>query len=142
MSQALEDKIIIRIIKSAVREDLIALYKDAGWWKPEYENDLGFLDSITKDSAVFAGAFINEKMIGMGRALSDMASDAYIQDVTVLKTYRGKGVGKKIVQQLLSNLTANGVDWIGVVGEPGTETFYKKLGFDRLKDYIPLKYSG
>jgi aralkylamine N-acetyltransferase len=40
--------------------------------------------------------FVEKKMIGMGRALSDLTSDAYIQDVTVLKAFRGKGIGKKL----------------------------------------------
>jgi ribosomal protein S18 acetylase RimI-like enzyme len=90
-------------------------------------------------SALFAGAFENTKMIGMGRALSDQASDAYIQDVAVLKEFQGRGIGKKIIQTLIAGLNAWGVDWIGLIAEPGTTGFYEELGFELLEGHVPLK---
>ena len=140
MSDEFLNRVIVRPIKSALTEELKDLYKDAGWWGPSYDLNPGFLNYIVKDSAVFAGAFYKKKLIGMGRALSDLVSDAYIQDVTVLKEYRGKGIGKIIIQTLVEELKKKGVDWIGLVAEPGTSSFYKELGFDELKDHIPLKY--
>ena len=56
----------------------------------------------------------------MGRAISDLVSDAYIQDVTVLKEYRGKGIGKIIIQTLVEELKTKGVEWIGLVAATGT----------------------
>ena len=140
MSDEFLCRVIVRPIKSALTEELKDLYKDAGWWDPSYDLNPGFLNYIVKDSAVFAGAFYKKKLIGMGRALSDLVSDAYIQDVTVLKEYRGKGIGKIIIKTLVEELKKKGVDWIGLVAEPGTSSFYKELGFDELKDHIPLKY--
>ena len=132
----------IKIITSASITDLIALYKSADWWESSYDQRPEFLNRIVKDSALFVGAFVNEQMIGMGRALSDMASDAYIQDVAVLDEFKGKGIGKKIVQILIEKLKENGVDWIGLVAQPGTSSFYEELGFELLKDHVPLKYKG
>ena len=76
----------------------------------------------------------------MGRALSDLASDAYIQDVTIIKEFRGKGIGRKIIKKLIEKLKENNVDWIGLVAQPGTSSFYEKLGFEVLKDHVSLKY--
>jgi len=133
-------QLIIKATRTAPKKALIQLYKDAGWWKSSYEKDAGFLNCIVQDSAVFVGAFYDNKLIGMGRALSDLASDAYIQDVVVLKKFRGKGVGKKIIQMLIKELKKNGVDWIGLIAQPGTAPFYMDLGFDTLDDHVPLKY--
>ena len=140
MPDEFNHQVTIKPIKSALTEDLKNLYKDAGWWDPSYDLNPGFLNYIVKDSAVFVGAFYKKKLIGMGRALSDLVSDAYIQDVTVLKTNRGKGIGKKIIRTLIEELKKKGVDWIGLVAEPGTTAFYKELGFDEMKDHIPLRY--
>lgn len=140
MSEEFLGQVAIGPITSALPEDLKDLYKDAAWWDPSYDRDPGFLNHLAKDSAVFVGAFYKKKMIGMGRALSDLVSDAYIQDVTVLKEYRGKGIGKIIIKTLVEELKKKGVDWIGLVAEPGTSAFYKELGFDVMKDHIPLKY--
>jgi len=129
----------IRLIRSAPVPDMIALYKDAGWWEDAYDASHGFLVKIPKDSALFAGAFLHGKMIGMGRALSDLCSDAFIQDIAVLKSHRGQGIGRKIVLYLAQELKKHGVDWIALVAEPGTQAFYERMGFHPLKDHIPLK---
>lgn len=140
MSDAPLAGLIIKTIKAAPMQELILLYKEAGWWEHSYDSQPEFLKYIVKDSALFVGAFLGNKLIGMGRALSDLASDAYIQDVAVLKKYRGKGIGKKIIQTLIEKLKENNVEWIDLVAQPGTSSFYKELGFEPLKDHVPLKY--
>ncbi len=138
----MSEDIHIKIITSASITDLIALYKSAGWWEASYDKNFEFLNHVVNDSALFVGAFVNEQMIGMGRALSDMVSDAYIQDVAVLDEFKGQGIGKKIIKTLVAKLQENGVDWIGLVAKPGTSPFYEKLGFEQLKNYVPLKYKS
>lgn len=142
MSEDPFEQIEIKCVTSASLQDMIRLYKDAGWWQPSYDRDSGFLMEIVKNSALFAGAFQGNRMVGMGRALSDNVSDAYIQDVVVRKTHRGKGIGKKIIGLLVKRLEEKGVDWIGLVAEPDTNDFYKQLGFEPLKGHTPLKYKG
>jgi len=128
----------IRIIRKASRAEIINLYKDAGWWKPEYDKDSSFIDCIVKNTYCFAGAFHNDRMIGMGRGISDSCSDAYIQDVVVLKKFRGHGIGGAIIRRIVEHLQSNGIDWIALIAEPGTEKFYKELGFRRMKKHIPM----
>jgi spermidine synthase len=140
MSKKNLNQIKIKIIRSAPENDLIQLYKQAGWWEPPPDGRDDFLKQIVENCALFAGAFDGKKMIGMGRALSDLASDAYIQDVTVLKSYRGIGIGRKIIQMLITQLKQKGVDWIGLIAEPGTSPFYENLGFKSMAGHIPLKY--
>ena len=135
-------KIDIRVITSAREDELIRLYKDAGWWKKEYDKDTTFLKALVPNSACFVGAFHKNSMVGMGRALSDLSSDAYIQDVVVLKLFRGKGIGSKIIKKLVVFLQQHHVDWIGLIAKPNTSLFYVKLGFETLKDHVPLKFKG
>jgi len=142
MAEIFLSKVITKTIKTAPIEELIQLYKEAGWWASSYDNEPEFLNYIVKDSALFVGAFLDKKLIGMGRALSDLASDAYLQDIAVLTEFRGKGIGKKIIQTLIETLKENNVDWIGLVAQPGTFSFYKELGFEILEDHVPLKYKG
>lgn len=131
----------IQLIKTVNKDDIIQLYKDAGWWEDGYEKDISFISKIVSDSFLFAGAFDDtDRMIGMGRVLSDGCSDAYIQDVTVLKSYRKQGIGGKIIKFLVIELQKSDIDWIGLVGEPGTKSFYEKLGFRELKNHVPMKW--
>lgn len=132
----------IRIIQKASKKDLVRLYTDAGWWKPEYDSDMDFLDEIVQHSALFAGAFYKGSLIGMGRALSDLVSDAYIQDVAVLKDFQGQGIGSRIIETLVKHLKQKNVDWIGLIGEPGTEKFYTRLGFQMLSGHVPYQLTN
>ena len=130
----------VKILESIDHQDFIKLYKDAGWWCREYERDLSFIDEIMKNSFCVAGVVNNDGcVIGMGRVLSDGCSDAYIQDVVVLSEYRKKGIGRTIISFLIDELKKCGVDWIGLIGEPGTEKFYSELGFKVMNDHIPMK---
>ncbi|NWH04138.1 GNAT family N-acetyltransferase [Desulfobacter latus] len=129
----------IKLVRTVPVDQFQALYQDAGWWQDDYKITDTFLRRIPEKSALFAGAFLEKKLIGMGRALSDLCSDAYIQDVVVLSAYQKRGIGSLIVNFLIEELKKRGVDWIGLIGEPGTRVFYENLGFRQMKNYIPFK---
>jgi len=129
----------IKLVRTVPVDELQALYQDAGWWQDNYKITDDFLRRIPEESALFACAFWEKKLIGMGRALSDLCSDAYIQDVVVLSAYQKRGIGTLIVSFLIQELKERGVDWIGLIGEPGTRAFYENLGFRQMKDHIPFK---
>lgn len=129
-------------IKTVREVDVAAverLYRDANWWEDDYVA-AEFIPAMVTNSTVFAGAFLPDgTMVGMGRAIGDGVSDAYIQDVAVLSDYRQHGIGSMLVRHLVKSLQEAGVDWIGLIGEPGTGNFYQHLGFRELKGFIPMK---
>ena len=116
---------------------ILALYRDAGWWRAGADDE-DSLYRLIKGSRLFALAVENGLVAGMGRAISDGASDAYIQDVTVKKEYRGQGIGKEIIRRLVKRLNADGLDWIGLIAENNSEPFYKPLGFKKMPDSVPM----
>ena len=120
------------------RKELLLLYKKAGWWRNGYSSRPATLDAMVRGSFCFAGAFDKGRMIGMGRCVSDGASDAYIHDVTVLPRYRRSGVGARIVGKLVEYLHAHKIEWIGLVAERGAKRFYEELGFKAGKGWIPM----
>jgi GNAT superfamily N-acetyltransferase len=128
-----------RLIESWPANDIVELYKAGGWWHDDY--DPTGIPALIKGSFAFMLAIdlSSSHAIGMGRAVSDGVSDAYIQDVVVLDDWRGKGVGKKIVQKLLEYCIDKKLLWIGLVAEPGTKEFYLPLGFKILPGE-PLVY--
>ncbi len=130
------DNIRIKTVKELNPADVVKLYIDAGWWRADYSAEL--IPEMIRNSEVFAAAFDQDKLIGMGRALGDRVSDAYIQDVVVLTPCRGRGIGSAIINHLIAELKARKIDWIGLIGEPGTKPFYEKLGFELMREYVPM----
>ena len=134
------DEVEIKILVQADRESVKKLYQQAGWWSKDDEPGDGgaWIDALVKGSFCFVGAFAGKEMIGMGRAVSDGVSDAYIQDVTVLREFRGRGLGARIMKKIILFLRSRNIGWIGLVAEPGTQEFYEDLGYGPLVGYQPM----
>ncbi|MDZ4163614.1 MAG: GNAT family N-acetyltransferase [Smithellaceae bacterium] len=122
--------------------DIIELYRQAGWW--EREDDDGQVSAIVAGSHCFLVALEGERIIGMGRAISDRASDAYIQDVTVHPSRRGTGIGSELIRTLIDRLRADGIKWIGLIAEKDSSPFYRPFGFREMPSSTPMlmKYYG
>ena len=120
----------LRNLQPKEQRELLALYCDAEWVDPEDPGD--FLRKAAAGSTVFLVARDsedNQRIVGCARAISDGVSDAYIQDVTVNRNYRKQGIGGELVRRVAAALQTRGIDWIALVGQPGTEHFYRELGF-------------
>ena len=55
------------------------------------------------------GLYHNSKQIGFGRVISDHATFAYLADVFVVHTYRGRGLGKWLVSCVLTHPELQGL---------------------------------
>jgi ribosomal protein S18 acetylase RimI-like enzyme len=138
------DEVEIKVIERADRDCIKKLYRQAGWWEKDDESreNNSWIDSLVAGSFCFVGAFAGDEMVGMGRAISDGVSDAYIQDVTVLAEYRGLGLGARIMDEIIDFLRRRRIGWIGLIAEPGTLAFYQRRGFAAMEGYSPMLLDG
>ena len=103
-------------------DKIIRLYQTAGWWAGQARENSELIRRIVTGSHCFVLVCEGNEIIGMGRAISDGISDAYIQDVTVLSEFRGQGIGTGIVQEILRQLRADGSPGVGnVVARTGDD---------------------
>ena len=72
----------------------------------------------------------NEELVGFGRAISDGAYQAGLYDCAVVEAYQGRGLGRLIVQDILSKVSNCNVI---LYASPGKEGFYEKQGFRKMK---------
>ncbi len=123
-------------------QDILALYRGEGWWFEDAvpERDPPLIRRIVLGSHCFAAVLDGDRIIGMGRAISDRVSDAYIQDVVVRGDRRGQGLGHRIVAALRDRLRADGLTWIGLIAERDTSEFYFRLGFRTMAGATPLLF--
>jgi ribosomal protein S18 acetylase RimI-like enzyme len=128
------------IVTSAPIEEVVALYQAGGWWQESPENRRR-IEPMIRGSFCFMVARVGDGgMVGMARIISDGASDAYIQDVVVFPSHRGRGIGGELIRRLTEHCLQCGIGWIGLVAEPGTTKFYESLGYAVIKDYQPMLY--
>jgi ribosomal protein S18 acetylase RimI-like enzyme len=133
-----EDRTEVLLVKNWDTEDICSLYREAGWWKEEW--DPCHLSLLISGSLAFAVAVDREAgcAVAMGRVISDGSSDAYIQDLVVKSEYRESGIGRKILTTLVNYCQTRGITWIALIAEPGTEQFYMPSGFERMEGYVPM----
>jgi len=79
------------------------------------------------------GVFHNEKQIGFGRAITDRSTFAYLADVFILEEYRGRGLGKWLVDCFLEHEELQGLRrWL--LATLDAHGLYKQKGFVPLQE--------
>lgn len=110
----------------------------AGWWS-EPGDTLEKLVRIISGSHCFVAAVEETGVIlGMGRAISDRASDAYIQDIMVRPEARKRAIASSIIKLIVARLERDNMTWIGLIAKPGTQPFYRGLGFSEIPGAMPM----
>ena len=89
-----------------------------------------------KNSLCF-NLFDGTKQIGFARVVTDYAVFAYLCDIYIDENYRKSGLGKWMLQCILSSSALKNVKRILLATKDAHE-FYKKFGFTALED--PNKY--
>ena len=83
-----------------------------------------------------------DKIVAMARMLGDMGLDYYIKDVVVRPEYQRRGIGRRMIGELLKFVGDHGVGgtdiFIELTTAPEKAPFYEKLGFDA-NDAVRLK---
>ncbi|MEU0444296.1 GNAT family N-acetyltransferase [Streptomyces tendae] len=85
------------------------------------------LATVYRNSRYLCFVHAGDALVGAGRALADGVDCAYIADVAVHPEHQGRGLGSDIIRNLVD--LANGHKKIILYAAPGTEDFYRGLGF-------------
>ncbi len=80
-------------------------------------------------SAAHILAYQDAHCIGTGRLVNLSAKQAQIGRIAVLAKFRGKGIGKQILQKLVDLAASQGVREIILHSQVSAIPFYEKLGF-------------
>jgi spermidine synthase len=119
-------------------QQIRTLYDKADWWEPNDDGRPDLIRRIVSGSHCFLTVKDKADIIGMGRAISDGINDAYLQDITMLPSFRHRGVGTMLVQTLIERLHHDGLRWIGLIASSHSHPFYQKLGFIEMPFSMPM----
>jgi len=75
--------------------------------------------------------FDGERQVGFARVVSDRATFAYLCDVYVLEEYRGRGLGRWLVEEVRAHPDLQGLRRIVLVTKDA-HSLYASLGFQTL----------
>jgi len=91
----------------------------------KYLSDTNSITLVSVDNNIITGVASLHIINKLTRTLG------LIEDVAVNENYRGKGIGKKLVQKLIGLASDNKCDKIVLNSSEKNSTFYKKIGFEK-----------
>ena len=86
---------------------------------------------VTIEYSICFGAYSNEDQIGFCRAVTDKVAFAYIMDLFVVKPFRGQGIGKLLIEEMLTHPELKTVNWL--LATDGAHDLYTKFGFSKVE---------
>ena len=85
-------------------------------------------DRLIDEAARVVGLYDGERQVGFCRVATDGVSFAYLADVYVLPSYRGRGLGEELVREMVENGRLGDLKWL--LHTTDAHALYRKLGFD------------
>ncbi len=110
------------------RDTYCELFRTTGWYKDHNLSD----DSIYKaaeNSFHFVSAWSGERLVGVGRMISDGNLHALIVDMIVHPDFQGKRIGTVILGELIDVCRKHNIIDIQLFCADGKKPFYMKNGF-------------
>lgn len=115
------------------KDQVLALYEDAGWTAYTDEPDL-LMKAIENSLKVWT-LWDGEKLIGLARTIGDGATICYLQDILILKVYQGQGFGSDLLKEIMKE-NQNIRQFVLLTDDAEeTKNFYKKVGLKEVGDY-------
>ena len=113
---------------------VVDLYNSVGW--VAYTNKPEELQKAFENSSYINLAFVDSKLVGVIRTLSDSVSIHYIQDIIVHPDYQRHGVGRGLLDSALSLYNEVRTHVLLTDNEEKQKLFYESLGFKNPKDLV------
>lgn len=115
--------------------ELIALYDAVGW--TAYTRDSAALLASVRGSHRVATARADGELVGLARTISDGVTILYLQDVLVHPSWQRRGLGQRLVQQVLAADAQVRQRVLLTDADPAQRGFYEASGFTETHDHDP-----
>jgi GNAT superfamily N-acetyltransferase len=83
----------------------------------------------TLKNSICIGSYLQGKMVGFARVVTDYATMYWLCDVVVDEAYRGRGLGKKLVKWITGLADLQGM--FGILATRDAHGLYEKYGFKK-----------
>jgi len=108
-------------------EDLMKLYQNVGW--SAYTEDLDLLKEAIMKSLDVVTSWEDGELVGLIRTIGDGLTILYIQDILVQKNYQKRGIGSRLLQEILEKYASVRQKVLLTEEAEDVRAFYEKNGF-------------
>ncbi len=120
-----QNEILLSTDKSKLDITTIHNFLKTSYWAKDVP--ISVVEKSISNSLCF-GVYELDKQIGFARVISDYATFAYLFDVFILETYRGKGLGKWLIKSILEYSELQNLrSWL--LSTADAHELYRQFGF-------------
>lgn len=117
----------IREYREYNEEVILTLYTSVGW--TAYTSDPSSLRAGFSNSLLTLGAYEDDQLVGIIRAVGDGATIVLIQDILVLPKYQRRGIGTALLKSVLARYPKVRQIQLATDNTEKTKAFYRSCGF-------------
>src|SRR5215831_14902244 len=124
--EARRDNYLVSNDKSKLDLDVIHGFLTESYWSPGVP--LRIVKKAIENSLCF-GVYDGEAQVGFARVVSDYATFAYLADVFILESHRGRGLSKWMMECIMTHPDLQGLRrWM--LGTRDAHGLYSQYGFE------------
>ncbi|MDP3292817.1 MAG: GNAT family N-acetyltransferase [Sulfuricurvum sp.] len=119
--------ITYQITPNLSTEDFIDILNRSTLGERRPVDDLECIESMIKNADIIITAVLDEKIVGVARAVTDFGYCCYLSDLAVDASFQHQGIGKKLIQKVREQLGAKCK--LILLSAPAAVEYYPKIGF-------------
>jgi predicted N-acetyltransferase YhbS len=116
-----------KLNKKITSSEFIEVLKNSTLAQRRPVDDLKTIKGMLENADIIVTATIDDKIIGVARAVTDFNYCCYLSDLAVDEKYQKKGIGKKLISKVHEQL--NDKCKIILLSAPNAKEYYPKIGF-------------
>jgi len=112
--------------KDVAISKLLKLYKTSQynqWWTERH------VRAMFNYCYLLITAWADDHLVGTVTVISDGVNFAYIDDLLVHPSFRGRKIGSTLMQKVLDRIRPLNLKFVQLVSIPGKESFFERAGF-------------
>jgi GNAT superfamily N-acetyltransferase len=124
--------------KSKLDLQMIHEFLSNSYWSKDIP--MGIIKRSIENSLCF-GLYLHDRQIGFARVITDYATFGYLADVFIIESQRGKGLSKKLMEQIMSHPQLQGLRFFGLRTRDA-HALYLKFGFtpiDKPENFMGIR---
>lgn len=114
-------------------ETIKSLLKQSYWANERTEETI--IKSI--QNSICYGVYMDDIMVGIGRVVTDYSTVYWICDIIIDEKHRDNGLGKKLVESIISTKELEGL--MGILATKDAHGLYEQYGFLKEPDKFMVK---
>jgi N-acetylglutamate synthase-like GNAT family acetyltransferase len=111
------------------------LFKRSGINRPV--NDLPRIKKMIDHSNLTITAWLDDKLVGIARSLTDFCYCCYLSDLAVDKKYQVKGIGKELIKRTRKEISEDSM--LLLLSAPEAMGYYSKVDFESVDNGFIIK---